>query len=66
MSSTSLLRLATRKQPSTFFRTSYTARRVPALAGPPSLALMACSGFSTTAVRAEGYEEESFEEFSAR
>lgn len=72
MSSNSLLRLATRKRPSTFFRTSYTARRAPALAGPPSLALVGCSGFSTSVVRAKdsdghnSHEEESFEEFSAR
>ncbi|MCJ1364021.1 Cytochrome c oxidase subunit 6 [Acarospora aff. strigata] len=72
MSSITLRRLATRKRPSTFFRSSYSARRVPAYAGAPSLALVACSGFSTGAVRAADHdahnphEEESFEEFSAR
>ncbi|KAI9870691.1 MAG: Cytochrome c oxidase subunit 6, partial [Pleopsidium flavum] len=72
MSSTTLLRLATRKQPSTFFRSSYTARRVPILAGVPSAVLVGCSGFSTSVRRAADHdahnphEEESFEEFSAR
>ncbi len=80
MSSTSMLRLAARAQPSTFFRAnglrSLTPRCSNALFAVP--ALIATSGtastFSTSSVRrsdkdgeeaAHGHEE-SFEEFTAR
>jgi hypothetical protein len=79
MSSTSLLRIAARAQPSTFFRAnglrSLTPRSSSALYAVP--ALIATSGsissFSTSSVRLSdkdvqeaGHHEESFEEFTAR
>jgi cytochrome c oxidase subunit 5a len=79
MSSTSMLRIAARAQPSTFFRAnglrSLTPRSSNALYAVP--ALIATSGsvssFSTSSVRRSdkdgqeaGHHEESFEEFTAR
>jgi cytochrome c oxidase subunit 5a len=79
MSSTSLLRIAARARPSTFFRSnglrSLTPRSSNALYAVP--ALIATSGsigsFSTSSVRLAdkdgqeaGHHEESFEEFTAR
>jgi cytochrome c oxidase subunit 5a len=79
MSSTSLLRIAARAQPSTFFRAnglrSLSPRSSNALYAVP--ALIATSGsvssFSTSSVRLSdkdgedgSHHEESFEEFTAR
>ena len=72
MSSTSLLRIASRAQPSSFFRSnglrSLKTRSSSAVYAVP--ALIATSGsassFSTTVRRSEGHHEESFEEFTAR
>ncbi len=79
MSSTSMLRIAARTQPSTFFRAnglrSVTPRRSNVVYAVP--ALIATSGstsnFSTSSLRmsdkeeaSHGHHEESFEEFTAR
>ncbi|EEP79099.1 cytochrome c oxidase polypeptide VI [Uncinocarpus reesii 1704] len=71
MSPTTLLRVASRRTPATFFKASYSARsRLPAAASasaPAIVALGGASGFSTTAKRySAGHEEETFEEFSTR
>ncbi|TVY81214.1 Cytochrome c oxidase subunit [Lachnellula suecica] len=71
MSSTSLLRMAARAQPSTFFRAnglrSLTPRTSNAVYAVP--ALIATSGstssFSTSSIRRSEHHEESFEEFTA-
>lgn len=74
MSSTSILRIASRAQPSTFFRSnglrSLTPRSSNAIYAVP--ALIATSGsassFSTSSrkLSGDGHHEESFEEFTAR
>ncbi|RDL36390.1 putative cytochrome-c oxidase chain VI [Venustampulla echinocandica] len=71
MSSTSLLRIAARAQPSTFFRSnglrSLTPRTSNALYAVPALLATAgsASSFSTTSIRRSD-NEETFEEFTAR
>ena len=73
MSTITLLRLASRSQPSTLYRASRTSSRLPVRIGAPS-AFLTCSSFSTSVRRAadkDGQEaadhhEESFEEFTAR
>lgn len=69
--STSILRIAARGGPSTFFRANTIIR--PAAAQPLTAraavlvpALMAGSSFSTSARLQSEHQEESFEEFSAR
>ncbi|MCJ1258659.1 Cytochrome c oxidase subunit 6 [Lignoscripta atroalba] len=72
MSTITLLRLASRSQPSTLYRASRTSSRLPVRIGAPS-AFLTCSSFSTSVRRAadkDGQEaadhhEESFEEFTA-
>ncbi|KAI9834530.1 MAG: Cytochrome c oxidase subunit 6 [Sarea resinae] len=68
MSSINFFRLATRKAPAAFSRSSYTARRIPVLASSAPVAFAGCSHFSTSVKRAadDGHHEESFEEFTAR
>ncbi|CAG8976762.1 hypothetical protein HYALB_00008420 [Hymenoscyphus albidus] len=73
MSSTSLLRIAARAQPSTLFRTNGLRSLTPRTFAAGPAALLATSGsgvhsFSTTAARLSGdpHGEESFEEFTAR
>ncbi|KAK2763139.1 Cytochrome c oxidase subunit 6 [Arachnomyces sp. PD_36] len=71
MSSTTLFRLASRRAPSSFFKTSFSARsRFPVLATTTTPAIAAFGGassFSSSSKRlSSGHEEETFEEFSAR
>ena len=75
MSSTSLLRIAARAQPSTFFRAnglrSLTPRCSNAVFAVPALIVTSgsASSFSTSSIRRSdegGHHEESFEEFTAR
>lgn len=74
MSSTSLLRVAARAQPSTFFRAnglrSLTPRSSSAMYALPAMIATtgSTSSFSTTSIRRsdDGHGEESFEEFTAR
>ncbi|CAG8957578.1 hypothetical protein HYFRA_00010444 [Hymenoscyphus fraxineus] len=72
MSSTSLLRIAARAQPSTLLRTNGLRSLTPRTFAAGPAALLATSGsgvhsFSTTAARLSGdpHGEESFEEFTA-
>ncbi|MCJ1468649.1 Cytochrome c oxidase subunit 6 [Pseudocyphellaria aurata] len=68
MSSSGLIRLASRTQPSTFLRpqlTQLTPRRLPLLGGAPAAACV--NGFSTSPKRpSDPHGEETFDEFTAR
>ncbi|KAI1954274.1 Cytochrome c oxidase subunit 6 [Ophidiomyces ophidiicola] len=71
MSPALLLRAASRRTPTAFFKASYGARsRLPAATSastPAIVALGGASGFSSTAKRCSGaHEEETFEQFSVR
>ncbi|MCJ1278986.1 Cytochrome c oxidase subunit 6 [Puttea exsequens] len=68
MSSTSTLRLAARSHYSCLFRSPQRARRLPAskpIFTTPS-ATATCRKFGVSARRADGHDEETFEEFTAR
>jgi len=69
MSSSTIVRVAARSQPTTFLRSSYNIRtRVPKLAcTSPAVVSCGSAAFSTTSRKqSTSHEEETFEEFTAR